>query len=321
MKAFIYKKYGGPEVLQFEEVEQPAPSDNEVLVKVHATTVNRTDCANLRGKPLIMHFVVGFLKPKKQIGGTEFSGVVEAIGNNVQNFKIGDRIFGFDDQVLSSYAEYLTINKENAIAKIPDNITFEEAAASIEGAHYAFSGIKKIPIKSGQKILVNGGSGGIGSATIQLLKQHNAVITSTTETKNLDLLKELGASRVIDFTTTDFTKIEDQFDLVFDAVGKSSFNKCKPILKPNGIYTSSELGWMCSNIFYSLYTPFFSRKKVKFPIPGPIKESLTYLSDLMKQGKYKPVIDKVYPFEEIPEAFQYVEKGMKTGNVVVEVCA
>ena len=320
MRAFIYKKYGGPEVLELEEVDRPTPSENEVLIKVHATTVNRTDCANLRGKPLVMHLVVGFLKPKKQIGGTEFSGVVEAVGNKVQNFEVGDKVFGFDDQVLSSYAEYLTISEDDAIAKIPSNISFQQAATSIEGAHYAYSGLSKLDIKSSDKILVNGGSGGIGSATIQLLKQYNPDITATTETKNLDLVQQLGCAKVIDFTTTDFTKEKGVlYDYIFDAVGKSSFNACKPILKPNGIYNSSELGKRGANLWYAFSTRFSNGQKVIFPFPGPIKDSLQYISKLLKAGKYKPVIDRVYPFEEIPEAFEYVEKGMKTGNVVVEI--
>ena len=319
MKAFIYKKYGGPEVLQLKNVEQPVPNADEVLVKIHATTVNRTDCANLRAKPFVMHFVVGFLKPKKQIGGTEFSGVVEAIGSNVQSFKVGDKVFGFDDQVLSSYAEYLTISEEKAIAKIPTHITFEEAAASLEGAHYALNVINKVKLKGGEKILVNGGSGGIGSALVQLLKQHDSEIIAVTETKNLELVKKLGATKVIDFMTDDFIKHKENYDFIFDAVGKSSFNKCKPILNPEGIYISSELGWMGANLFYALTTPLLSRKKVIFPIPGPIKTSLNYITELLQAGKFKPVIDTIYPFEQIPAAFRYVENGMKTGNVVIKV--
>ncbi len=319
MKAFIYEKYGGPEVLQLKEVDKPVPNENELLVKVHATSVNRTDCANLRAQPFVMHFVVGFLKPKKQIGGTEFAGVIESVGSNITAFKVGDRVFGFDDQVLSSYAEYLTIDKEKAISKIPPNITFEEAAASIEGAHYAFNGLNKVKLKSGQKTLVNGASGAIGSAFVQLLKEHNVDITAVTETKNLALVKNLGASKVLDFTNSDFTKKQDTYDFIFDAVGKSSFNKCKPILNPGGVYISSELGWMCANLFYAVTTPILGRKKVIFPIPGPIKTSLNYISKLLEAEKFKPVIDTVYPFEQIPEAFQYVEKGMKTGNVVIKI--
>lgn len=319
MKAFVYEKYGGPEVLQLKEVEQPIPKDNELLIKVHATTVNRTDCANLTGKPLIMHFVIGFLKPKKQIGGTEFSGIVVAVGKDVQNFKDGDKVFGFDDQVLSSHAAYLCINEEKAVDKMPHNITFHQAAASLEGAHYAYNTLTKVNLIKGQKILLNGGSGGIGSALLQLLKQYKVEVTAVTETKNLDLVKSLGAQRVIDFKTTDFTKQDIKYDFIFDTVGKSSFNKCKPILNSKGIYISSELGWMGANIFHALTTPIFSSKKVIFPIPGPIQTSLSYIKKQLATDNYRPVIDKVYPFQELPQAYDYVAQGKKTGNVVIDM--
>jgi NADPH:quinone reductase-like Zn-dependent oxidoreductase len=325
MKAFIYTNYGSPDVLQFKEVGQPVPKDDELLIKVRATTVNRTDCANLTAKPFIMQFSLGLFKPRNPILGTEFSGDVIAIGKEVTNFKVGDRVFGFDDGVLSSYAEYFVISQDKGIATMPENISYEEAAASTEGAHYAYNFINKVDLKPGDKVLVNGASGGIGSATVQLLKHYGAEITGVCNTKNVDLIKSLGAGRVIDYTKEDFTQDTEKYEFVFDSVGKSSFGKCKRLLKPGGAYISSELGYMIQNLFFSLITamlgslPGQSGKKVKFPYPPDIKRSVLLIKDLIKKGEFKAVIDRKHPFEEIPEAFRYVLKGQKTGNVVINV--
>ena len=293
------------------------------MVRVRATTVNRTDCANLRAKPFIMRFFMGLFKPKNPILGTEFSGDIEAVGKTITSFKIGDKVFGFDDGGLSSYAEYMVISEDKALTVIPGNITYEQAAASIEGAHYAYNFINKVDLKSGHKVLVNGASGGIGSATVQLLKYFNADVTAVCNTKNLELVKSLGASRVIDYKKEDFTNDNEKYDFIFDSVGKSSFGKCKPILKPGGVYMSSELGWMVQNLFFALITAIFGSlprqagKKVKFPYPPNIKRSLVLIKKLMEEGKFKAVIDRKYSFELIAEAFRYVEKGQKTGNVVI----
>ncbi|KPK28478.1 MAG: NADPH:quinone oxidoreductase [Desulfobacterales bacterium SG8_35_2] len=325
MKAIVYTKYGSPDVLQLKEVDKPEPKDFEVQVKVKATTVNRTDCANLSAKPFIMRFSLGFFKPKKQIPGTEFAGVVEAVGKNATSFKAGDRVFGFDDTVLSSYAEYLTIAEDKGLETMPKNISFEEAAAISEGTHYAYNFINKVNLKSGDKALVNGASGGIGTATVQLLKYIGADVTGVCNTKNLELVKSLGASKVIDYTKEDFTKDSQKYDFVFDSVGKSSFGKCKHLLRPGGVYISSELGWMVQNLFFALITIIFGRlpgqsgKKVKFPYPPNIKRSVLFIKKLYEEGKFKPVIDRYYPLEKIADAFRYVEKGQKTGNVVIRI--
>ncbi|NJB69790.1 NADPH:quinone reductase-like Zn-dependent oxidoreductase [Saonia flava] len=314
MKAVIYTKYGGPEVLQYKEVETPQPKENEILVKVHATTVNRTDCAAFRGAPFVYQFFIGLFKPKRKIAGTTFSGEIVQLGSGVTTHKIGDRIFGFNDNVLSSYAEYMVIKENSFFATIPENISYEHAAASIEGEHYARNFINKVTIKKGQNILVNGASGAIGSAMVQILKSIGADITAVTNTKNMELVKSLGASEVIDYTKEDFTKMNGKFDFVFDTVGKSTFGKCKPILKPEGVYISSELGPWSQNIFYSIFN-----KHVKFPMPSDINASLSLVKRLMTEGKHTPVIDRTYSLEHIPEAYTYVEKGEKTGNVVITV--
>lgn len=284
MKAIIYTRYGPPDVLEIKEVDKPVPAANEILVKVKAATVNRTDCAVLRAKPFIMRFGTGLLKPKKQIMGTEFAGEVEAVGAAVTLFKTGDRVFGFDDMVLSSYAQYLTIAENKGLAIIPDNIGYEQAAASCEGAHYAYNMINKTRLVSGQKVLVNGASGGIGSAAVQLLKYFGANVVAVCDTKNLELVKSMGADKVIDYTTSDFTKAGEKFDYIFDAVGKSSFGKCRPLLNDGGVYISSELGWMAENIFFALVTPLTGNKKVIFPIPKDIKGSVLLIKKLMEEG-------------------------------------
>jgi len=323
MKAIVYTQYGPPDVLLLKEVKKPVPKDNEVLVRVRATTVNRSDCAMLRAKPFIMRFGTGLLKPNNPILGTEFAGDIESVGKAVTTFKVGDKVFGFDDSGLSSYAEYMVISEDKALTTLPKDITYEQAAACVEGAHYAYNFINKVDLKSGQKGLVNGASGGIGSATVQLLKYFGADVTAVCNTKNIKLVKSLGASRVIDYTKEDFTEDYEKYDFVFDSVGKSSFGKCKPLLKPGGIYISSELGWMVQNLFFALITAIFGRvpgqagKKVKFPYPPNIMRSVLMVKKLVEEGKFKSVIDRSYPLEQIAEAFRYVEKGQKAGNVVI----
>ncbi len=243
MKAIIYTKYGPPDVLQLKEIEKPTPKDNEMLIKVYATTVNRTDCATIRAIPFFARLVTGLFKPKKQIPGTEFAGEIEAAGKNVMSHKVGDQVFGFDDSGSGAHAQYMTISEDKAIT-IPKNITYEQAAASTEGAHYAYNFIKKVNIKSGQKILVNGATGAIGSAAVQLLKYFGVNVTAVCNTKNIELVKSLGASKVIDYTKEDFTKDGQKYNFVFDTVGKSSFFKCRKLLQPGGVYISSDLGYM-----------------------------------------------------------------------------
>ena len=322
MKAIVYTKYGPPDVLQLKEVEKPIPKDNEVLIKVYATTVNRTDCATIRAIPFFARLLTGMFKPKKQIPGTEFAGKIEEIGKNVKSLKVGDKVFGFDDQGSGSHAQYMTISEDKAIT-IPKNITYEQAAASTEGAHYAYNFIKKVNIKSGQKILVNGATGAIGSAAVQLLKYFDVNVTAVCNTKNIELVKSLGANKVIDYTKEDFTKDDQKYNFVFDAVGKSSFAKCKPLLQSGGIYISSDLGYMAQNVFLPLITPIIKpmigNKKTVFPIPTDIRGSILLIKKLIEQGKFKAVIDRKYPFEQIIEAYKYVEKGQKTGNVVITV--
>ena len=322
MKAIIYTKYGSPDVLKLKEVNKPVPEDNEALIKIVATTVNRTDCATIRAKPFFMRIATGLFKPKKQIPGTEFAGEIEAVGKSVSSLKAGDKVFGFDDQGVGAHAQYISI-PEDKVMTIPDGTTYEQAAASIEGAHYAYNFINKVSLKKGQKVLVNGATGAIGSAAVQLLKYFDVNVTAVCATKNIELVKSLGANRVIDYTKEDFTKDETKYNFVFDTVGKSSFFKCKHLLQPGGVYISSDLGYMAQNIFLPLITPFIKEiignKKTIFPMPVDVRGSVLLIKRLIEQGKFKAVIDRKYPLEQISEAYRYVEKGQKTGNVIITV--
>ena len=319
MKAIVYTKYGPPEVLQLKEVEKPTPKDNEVLVKVHATTVNRTDCATRKAEPFFARFFTGLIRPKKTILGTEFAGEIEAVGKDVTSFKVGDKVFGFNGIDFGAHAEYMIMPEDGFLTTMPANMTYEEAAPSTEGAYYAHSFIRNANIQSGQRVLINGASGAIGSAAVQLVKYFGADVTAVCSTKNVALVKSLGADRVLDYTKEDFTKDDQIYDAVFDTVGKSSFSRCKPLLKPGGIYISSELGYMAQNPILALVTPIIGNKKVMFPIPKHSDENIALFKELIEAGKFKGVIDRCYPLEEIVEAYKYVETGQKTGNVVITV--
>jgi len=317
MRAIINTEYGPPEVVKLMEVDKPVPKDNEVLIKVYATTVNRTDCGFRSAEYFISRFFSGLFRPKFKTLGNEFAGEIEAIGKDVTSFNIGDKVFGFSGTKFGAHAEYMTIAENEAITTIPHNLTFEEAAPITEGGHYALCDIRAANIKSGQNVLIYGASGAIGSAAVQLVKYFGAKVTAVCNTKNLELLKSLGADQVIDYTNQDFTKIDQIFDFVFDAVGKSSFGQCKPLLNKKGIYISTELGKNSENIFLALITPIFGGKKVIFPLPTISKEDVIFLKELVETDKFKPVIDRRYTLEQILEAYKYVETGQKTGNVVI----
>ncbi|WP_425807414.1 NAD(P)-dependent alcohol dehydrogenase [Desulfitobacterium sp. Sab5] len=317
MRAITYAKYGPPEVLQLKEVEKPTPKDNEVLIKIHATTVNRTDCGFRKAEYLIVRFISGLFRPKKNILGSEMAGEIEAIGKDVKTFKPADQVFGLSTFNFGTHAEYICIPETGSITTKPLNMSYEEAAAVCDGMMLAMTYIRRIDFKNVQKILINGASGSIGSACVQLAKYYGAKITAVCSTKNLELVKSLGAEKVVNYTTEDFTEDDEMYDVVIDAVGKSSFFHCKKLLKPGGVYYSTELGFLYQNIFLALLTPLFSNKKVRFPIPKDSKEDIVFFKELIEAGNYKAIIDKRYPLEQIIEATRYVETGQKTGNVVI----
>jgi NADPH:quinone reductase-like Zn-dependent oxidoreductase len=327
VKAAVRTRYGSPEVVRIAQVDKPTAKDHEVLVKVHVTTVNRTDCGFRSGKPFIVRFFSGLTKPKVAILGSEFAGVVEAVGRGVTSFEVGDRVFGFSDpggpgreDRPGAHAEYVSIPEQGPLATIPANLTYEEVAASTEGSHYALSLIRAARIRSGQRVLVYGATGAIGSAAVQLLKSLGAIVTAVCGTENVELVRGLGADKVIDYTAEDFTKDEQTYEVVLDAVGKSSFGRCKRLLKPGGIYLSSDFGPLSQNPALALVTPLFGGKKVMFPIPRKHdQELMSYLKEMLESGAFKPVIDRRYPLDQIVDAYRYVETGRKIGNVLISV--
>lgn len=288
-------------------------------MKVFAGTVNRTDAGFRSAEYFISRFWSGLFKPKYKVLGCEFAGIISEIGNGVTSFKIGDKVFGFNEKTWGGHAEYLTINENEAISIIPNNLTFIEAAPITEGAHYALNNLKAANVKQGDNVLVYGASGAIGSAAVQLLKHFGANVTAVCNTKNVELLNSLGADLVVDYVTQDFTKTNILYHFVFDAVGKTSFKICKPLLVSNGIYISTELGKNGENVFYALFTSKSKGKKVLFPIPVINKEIVEFLGKLVTEGKLKPIIDRIYKLEQIVEAYNYVATGQKTGNVILKI--
>lgn len=321
MKAAVSTGYGPPEVVRIAEVEKPTAGDNDVLVKVHATTVNRTDCGVRGGKPFVLRFFTGLVRPRATVLGTEFAGEVEAVGGGVTSFQVGDRVFGYNEGPFGAHAEYVVIRDLDRLATMPANLTYEEAAPGTEGSHYALGLIKVAKIQSGQDVLVYGATGAIGSAAVQLLKSLGARVTAVCDTKNVELVKGLGADRVVDYTTRDFTADDRGYDVVLDAVGKSTFGRCRRLLKPAGIYVSTDLGPLGQNVILPLVTRLFGGKRVIFPLPRYDQGWVSRLKELIESGEFKPVIDRRYSLDQIVEAYRYVETGQKIGNVVISVVA
>ena len=319
MRAAVHVRYGPPEVVRIADVPTPTARDHEVLVKVRVTTVNRTDCGFLSGRPFFVRLFSGIRKPKAPVLGCEFAGVVEAIGSGVTSFAAGDQVFGFSEWRFGGQAEYLTMSEAGPIATMPPNVTFEEAACSTEGSHYALSMITKAKIASGQHVLVNGATGAIGSAAIQLLKRLGVVVTAVCATGHMELVRGLGADRVIDYTAEDFTEDAQTYDAVLDAVGKSSFRRCKRLLTPRGVFVSSDLGFLAQNPILALVTPLF-KQRVVFPIPPKYTQARVHgFKQMLEAGEFRPVIDRRYALDQIVEAYRYVESGRKIGNVVITV--
>jgi len=319
MKAAVQTRYGPPDVVRICEVMKPTIKDNEVLVSVHATTVNRTDCACRAARPFFMRFFTGLSRPRATVLGNEFAGVVEAVGRAVTSFKTGDRVFGYNEGPFGAHAEFMSIPQDGSLATIPAGMTCEQAAPSTEGSHYALSQIRAARIRSGQDVLVYGATGAIGSAAVQLVKALGATVTAVCDTAGLELVRGLGADRVIDYTADDFTTDGQRYDVVLDAVGKSSFGRCRRLLKPGGTYLSSELGPLAQNPLLALIAPLYKGKKVMFPIPKHDQQMVEHIKGQIESGEFRPVIDRTYRLEQIVEAYRYVETGQKTGSVVISL--
>ncbi|KRT64557.1 MAG: NADPH:quinone reductase and related Zn-dependent oxidoreductase [Chloroflexi bacterium CSP1-4] len=319
MRAVVHDRYGPPDVLRLEEVERPVPKDDEVLVKIHATTVNRTDCGFRAAKPFIIRFFTGLRRPKWRIPGSEFAGEVEAVGAAVSEFAVGDRVFGANVGRFGAHAEFVCVRETAPLAKMPSDVTFEEAAAVCDGAILALNCLRLADIRSGQRLLVYGASGSIGTAAVQLGKHLGADVTAVCNTKNLELVRSLGADPVIDYLQEDFTKSGERYDVIFDAAGKTSFAHCRRSLVKGGIYLPTD-GWW--NLMLALLARRIriGDKRVLMAIPPRYgKADVLLLKRLLEAGSYRAVIDRSYPLEQVVEASRYVETGQKTGNVVLTV--
>jgi NADPH:quinone reductase-like Zn-dependent oxidoreductase len=316
MRAVVHDRYGPPEVLRIEDVPRPVPKDDEVLVKVHATSVTRTDCGFRAAEPFFSRVFTGLLRPKRRTPGMELAGEVEAVGAGVTDFAVGDEVFGMRG---GANAEYICVREQGVLAHKPADLSWEEAAAVSDGGIIALACLKKADPLKGRSIVIYGASGAIGTAAVQLAKHFGAEVTAVCNTKNLELVSSLGADRVIDYTKEDFTKNGKTYDVVFDAVGKHSFRRCRGSLKSDGIYIETDLGFMWHVPPLALATRWIGDKKVTLPIPSYTKEHVVFIKELIEAGEYRAVVDRRYPLEQVVEATKYVETGQKTGNVVLTV--
>jgi NADPH:quinone reductase-like Zn-dependent oxidoreductase len=319
MKAAVHFRYGGPEVVRITSLPDPIPGSNEVLIRVHYATVNRTDDGLRSASYFVSRFFTGLFRPKRKVLGNEFSGVISRVGQHVTKWKVGDEVFGYDDVKMGAHAEFMLLHEDDAIVQKPPSLHFREAAALSEGAHYALADIYAAYVTKGQDVLVYGATGAIGSAAVQLLKYFEARVTAVADTNRMELVKSLGADHVIDYTREEYHASQHRYDFVFDAVGKSSFRLARKVLKPHGIYISTELGKNGDNVWRGLISKFQRGRRVLFPIPVTRKEDIELLGKLAEEGKFRPVIDRVYKLDEIVEAHRYVGSGQKTGNVIIKI--
>jgi NADPH:quinone reductase-like Zn-dependent oxidoreductase len=317
MRDVVYDRYGPPDVLRLADVERPVPKEDEVLVKIHASTVNRTDCGWRSAKPFIVRYFIGLLRPKRKILGMELAGEVEAVGAGVTEFEVGDQVFGVTG--FGAHAELVCIRESAAVAHKPASITFEEAAAVCDGACIALSCLRDADLRKGRSLLIYGASGSVGTAAVQLATYFGVDVTAVGNTKNVELVKSLGADEVVDYLQEDFTKSGKTYDVIFDAVGKTSFRRCRRSLKPRGIYIETDPGFLWHVPVLALLTRRIGDKRVKLGIARYTKKDVLLLKELIEAGKYRAVIDRSYPLEDVVEATKYVETGEKTGNVVLTV--
>jgi 2-desacetyl-2-hydroxyethyl bacteriochlorophyllide A dehydrogenase len=315
MKAIIYTQYGPPEVLHLSEVEKPTPKDNEILLRIKATAVNSGDVRLRKADPFAVRFIFGLLKPKINILGSVFSGEVESVGKQVKLFKAGDQVFGHIDMRFGAYAEYLCLPEDGSIAMKPGNILHQEAAVIPFGGVTALHFIKKAAIKPGQKVLVIGASGAVGSAAVQLAKAYGALVTGVCSTSNIDLVKSIGADYAIDYTKEDFTQNGERYDVIFDTVNSISVSRSLKSLSKNGTMILSAAGM--PEMVQGLWISKTSSRKVLTGVISHAAKDIIFLKELIEAGKMRPVIDRTYDLAQMAEAHAYVEKGHKKGNVAI----
>jgi len=317
MRAVVHDRYGPPEVLRLEEVEPPVPKDGEVRVRIHATTVSRTDCALRAGEPLVARVTTGLRRPRRRILGSDLAGEVDAVGANVTEFEAGDRVFGINPWRFGAHAELICMRAGAALSRMPSGMPFEEAAAICDGAILALNALRPAKLGKGRRILVHGASGSIGTAAVQLARHSEAAVTGVCHTKNVELVRSLGADDVIDYTQQDFTGNGKTYDVILDAVGTLRFRDCRGSLGRGGVYLATD-GFR--NLFLSPWTALIGAKRVRFSIPPRFtKQDVVFLRELVEAGEYRAVIDRRYPLEEVVEATRYVETKHKTGNVVLSI--
>jgi NADPH:quinone reductase-like Zn-dependent oxidoreductase len=318
MKAVVNERYGSPDVLNIREIAIPKPQAGEILVKVHATTVGRTDSCALRAHPFFVRPYTGLLRPKRKVLGLDFSGVVEAVGKGVTKFTQGDRVFGLTPGGYGAHAEFVCLPADGAVCVMPPGKRFREVVVC-EGAWYADTNLKKFNLNAGHNILIYGASGAIGTSAVQLSKIYGAEVTAVVSTPHLGLARRLCADRVVDYTAEDFTKIGESFDFVLDAVGKTSFFRCRPLLKPNGVFAATDLGPWWQNIVLSIWSSLTGTGRVVFPMPKSSQAFVEFLKGQIQADDFHAVIDRVYPLRDIADAYRYVETEQKAGIVVIEV--
>jgi NADPH:quinone reductase-like Zn-dependent oxidoreductase len=315
MKAVVYDRYGPPDVLRLEDVEQPVPKEDEVLVRIHATTVNRTDCGFRSAEYFISRFVTGLRRPRRKILGMELAGEVAAVGRAVTEFEVGDQVFGVIGS--GAHAEFVCMRESAALAHKPAGMTFEQATAVCDGASLALACLGKAELRTDRSIVVYGASGSVGTAAVQLAKHFGAHVTAVCNTKNVELVRSLGADEVIDYLQEDFTENGKTYDVIFDTVDKQSFSRCRRSLKPGGIYLATDPGFMWHVPILALVTRWIGDKRVGFGIVKYRQADVLFLKELIEAGEYQAVIDRSYPLEDVVEATRYVETHQKTGNVVL----
>lgn len=319
MRAVVCAAYGPPERLDIREVERPTPGANEVLVRVHATSVNRTDVATLHGTPFFARAVTGVRRPKHPILGSEFAGRIEAVGSQVSDLAVGDDVFGFSDVTFGAHAEYLVMPADGPVATMPAGLSYAGVASSTEGPHYALSSLDVVGLGAGDEVLIYGATGAIGTAAVQLLKHCGVAVTAVCDPHGMEVVASLGADVVIDRSAEDFTRAGRRFDAILDAVGHTTFRRCRHLLKPHAPYLSTDLGPGWQNLALIPWTRWIGDHRVLIPFPTDVRRHVYEVRDLLADGAFRPVVDRTYPLADIVEAFRYVQTGQKLGTVVVTV--